>query len=694
MSNLNNFNFNKLDLRLSNADYWDFFIANDDVFNVRGCSGATIGESNVIYYDFGNPAIYSSGALSADTIFSLTHWTGATNSGYTLNTVGLTGIDNGFITFNKQVGDTTNQTLLTALTGSSLTIPPQDFRMMMTRVTGMTGNNIYPMDVVVTTGMSQVDLWGGFYQGYYKLDGTNYELIPPRYNQAWSAEFLLKPSSLVSPYVGQTLNNLYPENSGIFFYLGTRAENKFWNTFEGLNTGCTSGCTSVLPCADIVTEFCTIPKESDITLNGPFNTPIPLNPPIVNIELITNQFLIYGRSEKKDGCVFCGGNHDELGSETICSYSGDGRVLVTHSQITTNKTNPFLIYGRAEDNGCGCNACRRESDGFGSDTICTFTGFTKDQTELDYNSDIIDNAFALRITEDGEIGYRLLKMTGGCESTSASTQYISGVTVEEQYSISGTVKYDEWSYIAVRFVMPYLDNCELKTFGKRKGNLMIYVNGRLVWVFKDVDEIINKRLNDSYLKQVGVPFNMSLGGGSQGLLESQTFDGQDPADLGLPIEKNFAGTFIGSISEFKFNIKDLLFCDIEYNYNRIKDKLDNGIIDTPHNIINGIYYGKHNQTSIDLLGINDLTFKQTNSAVDSYVTVVSNLNAYIFLLIPSSFAQPSDWKNSTVGCLQFSIPYISMPDIIVPDINGNNITYKVYRSFFRTNGNLDIWMCN
>ena len=76
------------------------------------------------------------------------------------------------------------------------------------------------------------------------------------------------------------------------------------------------------------------------------------------------------------------------------------------------------------------------------------------------------------------------------------------------------------------------------------------------------DEFIGKRLNEYKGKQIGVPFNISIGGGSQGLLESMTFDGQDSEDLGLLIEQNFAGSFIGQISEFKFNICDLNWVDI------------------------------------------------------------------------------------------------------------------------------------
>jgi hypothetical protein len=41
----------------------------------------------------------------------------------------------------------------------------------------------------------------------------------------------------------------------------------------------------------------------------------------------------------------------------------------------------------------------------------------------------------------------------------------------------------------------------------------------------------------------------------------------DPNDRNLPIETNFAGSFIGSISQFKFNICELKYCNIIQNFN-------------------------------------------------------------------------------------------------------------------------------
>jgi hypothetical protein len=56
-------------------------------------------------------------------LYSLTTWTGATinGSGITLNDIGLTGIDNGFILYDC-TGSTSGATFLSAFTGSSLTL--------------------------------------------------------------------------------------------------------------------------------------------------------------------------------------------------------------------------------------------------------------------------------------------------------------------------------------------------------------------------------------------------------------------------------------------------------------------------------------------------------------------------------------------------------------------------------------------
>jgi hypothetical protein len=187
MGNIKNFNFNKLDLKLSNSDYWDFFLATDEY---NDCGGSDGDCEPVVWYDFNNIQTYENSILTATTIVSLVSWDKAINTGYTFDTIGLTGIDNGLITFDKSPSDTSNQALLEALTGSTLVIYANDKALHMDRVTGTTGNYIYPFDIITgETAGTYVNLCGGFYQGYYKIDGYTYEVLPTRVNQAWAAEY-------------------------------------------------------------------------------------------------------------------------------------------------------------------------------------------------------------------------------------------------------------------------------------------------------------------------------------------------------------------------------------------------------------------------------------------------------------------------------------------------------------------------
>jgi hypothetical protein len=100
-----------------------------------------------------------------------------------------TGIDNGLISYTKDISDTNNVALLNA--GSTLNIPRNDTRLHLSSVSGMTGNFTYPIEICCDTTPlgGHVKLTGGFYQGYYKLDGISYEVLPVRVNQSWSVEF-------------------------------------------------------------------------------------------------------------------------------------------------------------------------------------------------------------------------------------------------------------------------------------------------------------------------------------------------------------------------------------------------------------------------------------------------------------------------------------------------------------------------
>ena len=190
----------------------------------------------------------------------------------TLCDIGLTGIDNG---------------LVTGMTGQTITLTNGlfsdtdkfnryyfDRRLKLHQVTGFTNSpnirfsgiskqTLYEIvsDIDPYIGYYQ-ELYGGFYQGFYKLFGFDYDIFPSRMNKGWSVEFLLKPRLIneFSASTGQTtLNEIYPNNKDIFFYMGTRSENKFGHHANGVpssDTGYTRvteflvDCLKTCACSD------------------------------------------------------------------------------------------------------------------------------------------------------------------------------------------------------------------------------------------------------------------------------------------------------------------------------------------------------------------------------------------------------------------------------------------------------------
>ena len=58
-------------------------------------------------------------------------------------------------------------------------------------------------------------------------------------------------------------------------------------------------------------------------------------------------------------------------------------------------------------------------------------------------------------------------------------------------------------------------------------------------------------LKDSYKKQEGVPYTISLGGGTQGLCDVVYPNYMCVPHFKLPLEKEFGGSFIGYIKSMK-----------------------------------------------------------------------------------------------------------------------------------------------
>ena len=404
-----------------------------------------------------------------------------------------------------------------------------DKRFKMHAVTGYT-KNPYNYNIVSVTGScagQYQELDGGFYQGFFKLYDYEYEALPARTECGWTVDCLLKVRQHpeICPGYENTLNAKYPNNAGFFWYMGTRAENKFWNVFSG---------------------------ESGVTTCD-------------NME-----------------------------------YSCSGGTL------PIQKSKKVIVVD-------GCNNKKTLYEKWTYPNII----------------DSMSNAFGLRLTPDYKLGYRAIYYTGSCIMTGTCITgytYTTGYTISEKYtskSICGLtgsthIAKEPWLEITARFQRDYCyEGCDLENYGGvndlreivtpgtaaitahikektvinfnkkwldeinfRRGTLTLFVNGRPVLEVPDFEEIIPRRLNTEPELQVGVPYNMSWGGGSQGLIESLTFISgdtcypyhQDNKDLGLLIEKNFAGTFDGGISQMRYYLEPLSNDEIIHNYLVDKDR--------------------------------------------------------------------------------------------------------------------------
>lgn len=187
------------------------------------------------------------GNFSADTIVSENYWN-PNNLDFVncsqlteICDVGLTGIDNG-LTQNFSGETIEINSGLYSTNGDKFNRFKYDRRFKMHPITGFTteenrilNDDSYTYDLSYENeggfvgGFARLN--GGFYQGFYKLHGYDYEVLPERYNWGWSTEFLIRQRRFADFEVG--LNKRYPENIGTFFFMGARAENKFYHFADG-----------------------------------------------------------------------------------------------------------------------------------------------------------------------------------------------------------------------------------------------------------------------------------------------------------------------------------------------------------------------------------------------------------------------------------------------------------------------------
>ena len=220
MANLKVNNYHRLKFRFNKDEYWDFFV-NKDSYGYYGSNPNELYDKCLIsYIDLSDSDcigednwIYGKNDYTWDKSISLEH---------TLYNITYTGVDNGLFTYRKD--RISNKDFVDLFKSNTLKIEADDNRLKLHAVSGNTLLYEYPLHVED----GYVKLNGGFYQGFFKTECDKYQVLPSKFDDGdvYYFEFTLKKCDLEAEST-KTLNDKYPENKGIFFYIGTRAENKW-----------------------------------------------------------------------------------------------------------------------------------------------------------------------------------------------------------------------------------------------------------------------------------------------------------------------------------------------------------------------------------------------------------------------------------------------------------------------------------
>ena len=638
MANINVNNYNNLKLLINKDEYWDFFVNKDsyvcNTFNVDDFNDKYL----ISYIDLcDNECFNDDGWIFSKSKYS---WKDAISIGKTLENITYLGVDNGLFTFRKD--RITNKDFLDIFQKNKFEIIEDDLRLKLHAVSGNTLQYDYPLHIEDCC----VKLNGGFYQGFFKTKCDEYQVFPSNFSDGdtLNLEFVLKKCDFEKESE-KTLNDKYPNNKGIFFYIGTRAENKWIyiydkNDEDGLESCYELGLDDFVEDGEIDKKDYIIGNFYDLDAEFEEDPPMDidnyLNFNYYNNELyafdeypldeyldaepdrkpkmidetekhihmsswccdgddddkkeyiLTPYFVGCGcpiKYKKKEiqteseedeflsGCLTFGeddyisGWEDLKSIDEISDYAESELDITDFEYYTDNgfnmsdaniyyfyTDNKFMLFDRTKEGknvnnwveGTKVMYYGRNNHFKGNLFILmnrTKTGYTvsnidelRNKNANYYNpyADLYDNALAFRITDEGEIGYRLLTKDCGIEDRNKTS-------IIEGYSFKNVIPNCEWVKINIR--ISFINGDKMK--------FMFYIKNKLVYVSKELPKINLRELNDLYEKQEGVPYNISIGGGTQGLSETIQYNYMLNPTRVYPLEENFGGSFIGYIKSFK-----------------------------------------------------------------------------------------------------------------------------------------------
>jgi hypothetical protein len=503
--------------------------------------------------------------------------------------VGLTGIDNGLV--KKMSGETIQITTgLYTNNTDKYSRYKYDRRMKLHPITGFTttqnrlwNDNSYSYDLNYATDGGPVGYFarldGGFFQGFYKIPGYDYQIFPQRVPLGWTAEFMLRYRWTGDTSVG--LNNRYPDNKGTFFYMGSRAENKFYHYADGepkqdtgytrvtsgltcMHTcGCASSANTSSDCLEVyqisggTSKNCSCGCSCECQVNAQYPEKDPLYDGVSN-----------GLSIRLSG---------DTGNPRVCIKT----YRITGGCETSGTCLTGLTYttGTSVTEWCSTRGIFDE---------CKNTPYINVEHWVQIDAVFQRNQWldTCDLYEKGGLGLLV-------DTIYTATPANNSVSLIEP-PLTHELPYDP----ATTEIVTFNDNwTEEKKY--RLGTLKIFVNGKLFMVAENFEEIIPRLLDVQKEKQIGVGYNISLGGGTQGLKDNLTFSGgcpesisgityqQDPECLTthdldntiysgltthIKLEEYFGGSMIGDISAFRMYVEPLNASQVKHNFRILKNK--------------------------------------------------------------------------------------------------------------------------
>ena len=587
MSNILNHNRNIFQFDINKEDYWDFQLCIDNAYDdfgeglVERCLSA--------YIDLSDDE-----CIWFDNIYSKNHfiWQNAVNNGVELNNFGYTSVDNGKTYYEKD--RISNKEFFKIYTDTTYHTEKDDFKLVLSKVKGNQQIYDYSNDITFWNDAFQVSkLNGGWYQGFYCAnDGKEYKVLPTDLGSGWNLEFVINKEDFVNEK--RTMNDVYPENKGIFFYIGTRAENKWWIKY--LTDHDFDWCKKT----GFADEYVEKTYNDDIHLNDDYFKALVevyesegyFGDDYIVEQENTNESAFESDYTKEKPCNICadyvtdGYYEDGMVIDEDMKLDTDTGYDMYQPNIVRKKTdNKFLIFDRTcdgqtadkwdEENtevileyikkpeiGNYFRLFHHGCDGY--DVNKAKKVLEKENKRYNVLKDLYRNAFALQIKDDGTIGYKYL--VKDCDKEEEDYK------IENEFTTNSVINEKEWYTVNVK-IQPLKhkdksdDICLSPNSFLDTMQIMIYVNGKLVLVSRELPIFNFKLLDDLEEKQEGVPFNISLGGGTQGLAEVVYLNYLKLPEYILPLEKEFGGSFIGWIKSFKFYTCPLNYYEIQQNYN-------------------------------------------------------------------------------------------------------------------------------